>query len=92
MPEDKQELFAAAYMGDQAEKFFKTDLGEYLLTRVDDIIETERRKLEEEDPSKREAIQKIQNEIWRARKFQSWLGELIIDGQQARELIEIEEE
>jgi hypothetical protein len=83
-----QVLYAEAILGKDAEEFLKTDLGRYLMERV---VEEEREAMEAlagTSSWRRRRIVELQNRIWRARSFKSWLSEMIVTGRQALQQLE----
>lgn len=81
-------LYAEAILGKDAEEFLKTDLGRYLLARVE---EEEKQALEDlvtVSAWRRRRIQQLQAQLWRARSFKGWLAEMIVTGRQALQQLE----
>lgn len=81
-------LYAAAILGKDAEEWLNSDLGRYVLARVE---EEEREALEamaDVSPWRRRRIQQLQSQLWRARSFKGWLGEMIVAGRQALQQLE----
>ncbi len=85
---DKNTLFAEAVLGRDADEFLSTELGRYLLGRIDIEIETAVNQLKSVHPWRRKRIQALQNEIWRAESVKNWLEELIIEGRNAEQTLE----
>ena len=78
----------AAVLGQEAELFLTGKLGQYLITRVDSEIEESRQLLETTNPWRRRRITELQNKIWRAQSFKSWMAEIIQDGRNSLRVIE----
>lgn len=81
-------LYAEAILGKDAEEWLNSDLGRYVLARVE---EEEREALEamaDVSPWRRRRIQQLQSQLWRARSFKGWLGEMIVAGRQALQQLE----
>jgi len=91
MDEDKQVLMAQVILGDEAEKFMKSDLGRYIKGRIDQDIQELKDKLVEIDPEDINNIRKIQNEIRLRNLVLNYFKELIIEGQQALQILQEEE-
>ena len=83
--EVKEELYTRAYLGDQADKFWKTDLGEYLIPRIDS---EEAGILESLAACEENELKNLQAKLSATRSIAFWFSELINDGQQARQEIE----
>ena len=81
--DEREELFTVAYLGDQAEKFWHTDIGQYLLTRME---EQEKDSLESLFEGKDDKADR--NKIAMVRSIKGWFTELINEGQQARQQLE----
>lgn len=81
-------LLAAAFMGEEAENFCRSDVGEYLLGRAKQAEQEAMEALATVSTFRRNRIRALQNEVWRARSFQGWLAELITDGRMARQQLE----
>ena len=77
------ELYAEGIMGRDAEDFIQGDLGQYLIGCAEQEIKTATDALKKVHPWRTRRIRELQNEIWRAESFQSWLSELVIRGRQA---------
>jgi hypothetical protein len=81
--DELQELYTVAYLGDQAEKFWKSDVGAYVLQRM-----------EQEEAESLESLVKglddvtNRNKIAMVRSIKGWFSELINEGYQVREQLE----
>ena len=82
------QLLDTAIFGKQVENFLNTELGKYLVGRAEAQAERAHEQLARVLPWRRRRIQQLQNEIWLAERFQQWLAEAIMDGEQAVNLIE----
>lgn len=89
---DNAELYAEAMLGQDVESFLASDIGRYLIGRADQESADAADKLKTVFPWRRRRITELQNQIWRAESFQSWLGELIIRGRQATSQLEQQED
>lgn len=83
-----QTLYAEAVLGKDAEEFLKSDLGRYILARVEEEEQAALNALATVSPWRRRRITVLQNELWRMRTFKGWLSEMIITGKQALEQLE----
>lgn len=83
-----EELFAEAIIGRDAEEFIQSELGQYLIGCAEQEAQEAMHQLKSVFPWRRRKITELQNKIWRAESFQSWLGELVIKGKQAIQQIE----
>lgn len=78
-------------LGDDAEQFFHTDLGRYILGAAEQDIHAEIETLIVTDPEDKQTIRKAQTRIERVRLAIQWLNEVIARGRQEQERILIEE-
>lgn len=79
-------------LGDDAEQFFHTDLGRYILGVAEQEIQAELSFLMNADPDDTKAIKDSQTRIERARLAIQWLNEVIAEGRQEQERILSEEQ
>lgn len=85
-----KELLAEAIIGQDAEDFINSDIGQYLIGCAEQESLLAIDKLKTVYPWRRRRITELQNEIWRAESFKSWLAELVIKGRQAYQQLEEE--
>ena len=85
-----KELLAEAMFGKDAEEFINSDLGQYLIGCAEQESYEAIDKLKTVFPWRRRRITELQNVIWRAESFKSWLAELVIKGRQATQQLEEE--
>jgi len=78
-------------LGDDAEQFFKTDIGRYVVGVANQEIQDGYVQLEEADPEDSKLIRKVQNKIAQARLAILWLNEVIAMGRQEQQQIISEE-
>lgn len=88
----KDLLFAEAVLGRDAQEFLGTELGRYVLGRAEQEEQEALDQLSHTSPWRRNRIQQLQNEVWRARSMRQWLGELIQAGKQAEQQLEEDDE
>lgn len=86
------ELTAAMQLGDAVHDFFESDVGRYIVGCVEQEIEAAFIAFEKVDPTDIIKTREIQNRIWRARSFITWLSELIMGAEQAKQTIMESEE
>lgn len=83
MTPSRDELIAEAHIGDEAEKFVKSELGETILGMAEQEIAALHLELETVYPADYLKIDEIQEKIRRHRQFNAWLKELVQKGQAA---------
>ncbi len=83
-----QELYATAIMGKDAEEFIQSQIGQYLIGCAEQEIVEAADQLKRVHPWRTRRIRELQNQVWRAESFQSWLAELVVNGKQALQTLE----
>lgn len=78
-----EELVVEALVGEEAKKFFESDLGKIIVGYAEQEIQLAQEALETIDPTETEKIRQLQNQAKVARMFTSWLSELISKGENA---------
>lgn len=91
MSREEDKLEDVVRFGAEAEAFLKTDIGKYLLQRSQDQIDQAFEQLKRVDPCEPREIRKLQNIIQRNEDVETWLGEIIQAGRDARDLLSGEE-
>ncbi|MBF0109267.1 MAG: hypothetical protein HQL76_08835 [Magnetococcales bacterium] len=82
--EDSRRIWLAEVdLGLQCQKFFTSDVGRYLLGRAAQEIQEARDLLEQVHHEETGSVRQLQNRIWRARSFITWIDEAIRDGEEA---------
>ncbi|HIJ83832.1 MAG: hypothetical protein HW380_210 [Magnetococcales bacterium] len=82
--EDSRRLWLAEVdLGLQCQRFFNSDVGRYLLGRAAQEIQEARDLLEQVHHEETGNVRQLQNRIWRARSFITWIDEAIRDGEEA---------
>lgn len=76
-------LYAEAILGRDAEEFLQTDLGRYMLARAEEDEQQALDGLAKVWPWRTNRIRQLQAQLWRARSFKQWLGEMVMAGKQA---------
>jgi hypothetical protein len=90
-PETEASLEQVIVFGSEAESFLRSDLGQYLLDRSQDEINTALLALQDVEPRAYEEIRSLQNVIRRNQDVERWIGEVIQAGIDARNLLAGEE-
>jgi hypothetical protein len=85
-------LIADGIIGKDAEQFIKSELGQTMIGMAEQDASDAMQKLKGVLPWRRRAIQRLQNEIALSERFQSYLQELYVRGQQAIDQLEAREE
>ncbi len=89
-----ENLLTEVKLGIEAEYFLRSDLGKYIIKKVNEERENAIEELVKTYP-KREGIEKIielQNAVYRADSLQTWLAEAIQNGFYAEEQLKIQDE
>ena len=84
-------IIHTAVFGKVVENFLNTELGKYLVGRAEREVEEAIDQLKSVAPWRRRRITELQNEIKNGERFQAWLADAIIEGQQALKTIEGDE-
>ena len=77
-----------AVLGKQAEDFLGSDLGKYLIKRAEQEASEAIDGLRRIEAHKADEIRSLQTKLWRAESFQQWLGNAIVEGQEALKMLE----
>ena len=85
-----EELFAEAMLGKDAEEFIQSEIGQFLIGCAEQEIAEASEQLKRVHPWRTRRIRELQNQVWRAESFQTWLAELVMRGKQALQSIEEE--
>ena len=85
---DVDALKAEATLGQDAEDFIQSELGRYIIGRVDQEREDAIQSLTKTSSWRRHRIRDLQNAIWRCDTFKAWLGDLVVRGKQAIAVLE----
>ena len=89
---DRSTHEAVALIGDEAERFLKTDLGRTMLGLAQQEAELAYDALKSVSASDTEKIRELQAKIWRAETFETWLRELISDAEQSLRILQHQDE
>jgi len=74
-------------IGDDADSFFKSDLGQYVVAKAQQVCDDALTELRTVDPENTKKIRELQNQIYIAEGALSWLQEILITGRQTLESI-----
>jgi len=86
------ELIKLAVLGQEADEWWNSDLGQYVLERSLRESKSLTTKLKFHDPFDTEGIQKLQFDIQVAEKALVWIGQAIQEGRQAFQSLERQQE
>lgn len=89
---DSQTLMAEAILGKDAEDFLKSEVGQYIVGRIEQDIEDAKSKFIEVDPTDAKAVMSLQNDIKRAESLKQYFHEIIVAGRNAFNLLKSEED
>lgn len=81
-------LMAEAILGQEAQEFLNTELGQFLIGRANQEKKDALEQLARVSPWRRNRIRDLQARVWRAESFLVWLAELITSGRQAEGVLE----
>lgn len=83
-----EELVAEYSLGKNSEEFIESELGRYIIGRVDQERSDAVEKLINTPSWRWITIRELRNEIWRCDTFKGWLADCVIRGKQALELLD----
>ena len=78
---------AEALIGEDAERFVASELGQVILGFAQQEVEAARNEWEQTDPADAKKMSELQFKAKFGREFQAWLIELIEKGAEARKVI-----
>jgi hypothetical protein len=81
--DDKNMLLRRAAFGRQVEEFWASDIGNYVLNRIDSEVVSAFGELKICDPKDGKEVQSLQNKIYRAESIKNYLADAIVDGLQS---------
>ena len=76
-------LLSTMDIGDQAEKFIASELGQVLLAIAKQEADDALQKLKDVSAWDQKAILELQSRVWRAESFNGWLASLVFKGREA---------
>ena len=85
---EKETLYAECVLGKDAEDFFKSDIGRYVLARSQEVVEEALVKLKTTSANEMAQIRNLQLAIAKAEGAIQWLNEQINAGTQALQQLE----
>ena len=89
--DEERELYKEAVLGEDAQNFWNTELGQWVVGKSLKESESATEKLREIDPEDSKTIRELQNEIQISERCLVWLNEAIVSGKQALDLLESRE-
>jgi len=93
MGEVEKTLYAEAILGKDADDFFRSDIGKYVLAESEQRVKSATQELIIATADDPERIRNLQQEIHCAEGAVKWLNEMILAGKQAMQQLEnIEDE
>ena len=84
----KELLIAEAILGKDAEEFINSEIGQYMIGAAEQEAQEAYESLKNVSPWRRRRIQELQNRIWKAESFKTWLAELVTSGKQAMDALD----
>ena len=89
---DEIALVNQAVLGEQLDQFWKSEIGNYLLAKVERECIIALDQLSSVDPTSPDKVREYQNSYWRAMSFKSWMEDGIVAGMKAKEILEERDE
>lgn len=89
---DVDTLSAEVVIGDDADKFLRSDLGKVVIGLAIQEAEDAKEEFKTVDPTDSKRIMQLQAVIWRAESFESWLRGLVVEGEQALQSLQHDED
>lgn len=83
MDQDEEVLFAEAKLGEEADAFFKSDVGRYVVGAAIQDMRKIQSQLLTVSPWRKRRIQQLQNQATACQLAMNWLGEAITNGDSA---------
>jgi hypothetical protein len=87
----KEELQEAAYIGDQIERFLKTDIFRFIMAKADNQSQLALLSLAHADPENAKEIRRLQNQVVLSDLLRDFLNQGIIEGNEAFTQLQNEE-
>jgi hypothetical protein len=91
MSEQADVTMAEARFGIEVEQFLSSDIGRYMVGRAENEEHEALQALAQVDPIDAKKVERLQNQVWRARSIQQWLAQAVQAGLMAQHQIEIED-
>lgn len=86
--DDIQQIRAAIEFGLDVKQFMGTTLGRYIQAKANEQIEAARDALQTVDPEDAKKVRSLQNDAAVAAMVLTWIGEAVIEGEQAERQFE----
>ena len=87
----QDELVKEVSFGIETEAFLQSTLGRYLIKQAEDERDAALMDFRKADATDANLIAHIQNRVWRAEQFQTWLAEIVQAGWNAEALLKQQE-
>lgn len=87
----QDELVKGVAFGIETEAFLQSTLGRYLIKQAEDERDAALMDFRTADTSDAKLMAKIQNRVWRAEQFQTWLAEIVQAGWNSEALLKQQE-
>ena len=88
----REELIAEVLIGEEAERFLDSELGQCLVGMAQQERQIAMEALENVNPTDVQEIERLQRQAWNGRHFELWIRELIDKGRQAYNVMKGEDE
>ena len=80
-------LMRRAIFGQQVSQFMNSDIGRYMMDRVEAEVKEAFEGLKNCDPKDGKLVQSHQNKVWKAETIKGWLEDAVCDGLAAMNVI-----
>lgn len=87
----QEDLVKEVEFGIETEAFLQSTLGRYLIKQAEDERDAALMDFRQADTSDAKLMASIQNRVWRAEQFQTWLAEIVQAGWNAEALLKQQE-
>lgn len=87
----QEELVREVQFGIEVEAFLGSPLGKYLVGRAEEERDAALEEFKKADVADASLMRDIQNRVWRAEQFQTWLAEIVQAGWNAETLMKQQE-
>ena len=85
-------LVEVAKFGNQVESFLSREIGTFHLVVAEEEVNSALRQLKRIDPEDVKSMRALQAQIWRWESFRNWLGESVVAGLKALDVLEDRED
>lgn len=91
MANERDDLVHGVAFGIETEAFLQSSLGRYLIKQAEEERDAALMDFRTADATDAKLIAHIQNRVWRAEQFQTWLAEIVQSGWNAEALLKQQE-